>query len=227
MIKIENSQTWGFEHTIRGMRNPFGSWSKSDSEYEDELTDITDNSGNIVYTIKTGNRFSIGEKDLKLMQTLIKAGSDHRKFMRQIYVSVDITAPMYWWKEFDTYKIGTVANSCSTMHTIHKKQFTDEMFSWDKCYISDWKQATLTNLNFLRARYNQTKDKKDWYALIQMLPSSFNQMRTVSMSYENLFNMYHSRKNHKLDEWHEFCEWVKGLPYAVSLIVMGGSNEIK
>ena len=170
--------------------------------------------------------FCIGHNDLSLMQKLIKAGSDHRKFMRQIFVSVDITAPLYWWKEFDTYKVGTVANSCSTMHKIHDKEFTLDDFSCEHLYNlwedgGTYKYCLLTvivHLNKAREKFLDTKDKKYWWQMIQLLPTSYNQKRTVTLNYENLFNMYHARKNHKLDEWRTLCEWIESLPYAKELI---------
>ena len=206
MIKFEHTKVFNFDGAIRGMRNPLESWKKSDSKWE-----IVDGTHNWEYVI--------GENDLGLMKRLINAGTDHRKFMRQIIVTVDITAPLYWWKEFDTYKIGTVANSTSTMHKIMSKEFTDDMFSWEKLYIPDWKEMTLAELNFLRARWLETKDKKDWYCLIQMLPSSWNQTRTVTINYEVLSNIYNSRKHHKLTEWSEgFIQWIESLPYSKELI---------
>jgi hypothetical protein len=167
----------------------------------------------------------IGENDLDLAQRLVRAGSDHRKFMRQIFVSMDITAPLYWWKEFDTYKVGTTANSCSTMHKIHAKEFTLDDFSHEHLFQDDEMQTNtdvlefvIDALNFAREDYLKTKDKRYWWQLIQLLPSSFNQLRTVTMNYENLLNMYHARKNHKLDEWREFCKVIETLPYAKELI---------
>lgn len=221
MIKLENQEVLGWEHAIRGMRNPMNSWDKSDSGY-----------GNYKYTI--------GEDDLDLMKRLRKAGTDHRKYLRMITVYVDITAPLYWWKEFDTYKVGTVANSCSTMHKIHAKEFTRDDFSiehLDKelpCTITDFYEGRISIctakqlmdniihvLNAYRRWYLESKDKKYWWQMIQLLPSSYNQKRTVMLNYEVLNNMYHSRKNHKLDEWREFCKWVETLPYAKELIIGG------
>ena len=204
MIKIEKTEVVGWEHAIRGMRNPMNSWAKSDSE---------------LY----GGGYCVGPNDLDLMKRLVRAGTDHRKFMRMIVVYCDITAPLYWWKEFDTYKVGTVANSCSTMHTIHKKEFTLDDFSYehilDKTFTGEvipmvLLEATIKCLNENRAHYLSTKDKKYWWQMIQLLPSSYNQKRTVMLNYEVLANMYKSRKNHKLDEWREFCEWMKELPYS-------------
>lgn len=200
MITIENTQVYGWEAAFRGMRNPLESWDKSDS-YGHE-----------------GN-FIIGKNDLKLASKLSKSGSDHAKYLRMINVSLDIVAPLYWWKEFDTYKVGTVANSTSTMHKIMSKPFTEDMFSWEKMYLVDLKQITLTDLNFLRARYLESKNKKDWDCLIQALPSAWNQKRTVLLNYQVLKNIYYARKNHKLSEWHEFCDWVEKLPYAKELIL--------
>lgn len=229
MIKIENAEVFGWEAAIRGMRNPLNSWDKSDSY---------DENGNIV---------EVGEKDLTLMKKLVKAGTDHSKFMRMITVTVDITAPLYWWKEFDTYKVGTVRNSCSTMHKIADKEFTLDDFSHEhlfdnnivNAFNEDFKdnlivrlnsraylQNTIDALNFARDLYlkaknepmkNDTKKKslmkKCWWQMIQLLPSSYNQRATVQLNYAVLRNMYHSRKNHKLDEWREFCKWIGTLPY--------------
>lgn len=189
MIKIEKVQLFGFEPAIRGMRNPMNSWGKSDSDFE---------------TLK------IGEKDISLMKRLCKAGIDHRKFMRMLTVSLDITAPLYWWKEFDTYKIGTVANSCSTMHKIHEKELLPSDFSFEYANVNDF-APLITRLNELRESYNETKEKKYWYALIQMLPCAYNQKRTVMLNYEVLLNMYSARKKHKLNEWKEFCLWISQL----------------
>lgn len=208
MIKIERTDVMNFENAIRGARNPLNSWDRSDSNY--------DENGNYI----------LGENDLGLAMRLSKAGTDHRKFMRMIFVSVDITAPLYWWKEFDTYKVGTVANSCSTMHKIHSKELTREDFSFDKLNDKslEYMDDLLKYIEKLRQDYLKTKDKELWYNLIQLLPSSFNQMRTVTMNYENLKNMYYARKTHKLDEWHVYCDWIKTLPYANELII-GEENE--
>ena len=219
MIKLENTETWGFEHAIRGARNPMNSWSKSDSDFSYSEVGV----------------FTLGENDLDLAKRLCNAGSDHRKFVRQIMVSVDITAPLYWWKEFDTYKVGTVANSTSTMHKIHAKEFTLDDFSHEHLCSDaiEIMQELIKNLNTMRSLYNnwehwkddidvknQLSSKKDvWWQLIQLLPSSYNQMRTVTLNYEVLRNMYHSRCNHKLDEWHTYCDWIKTLPYAKELII--------
>lgn len=199
MIKIENTDVFGFEAAIRGMRNPMNSWDKSDS----------------VLKVPEDCEIIIGDNDLKLMKNLAKAGSDHRKFLRMITVTVDITAPLYWWKEFDTYKVGTVTNSCSTMHKIHAKEFTLDDFSHEHLYSST--MFTLKNmvykLNFWREKYLDTKNKDDWWQLIQLLPSSYNQRRTCCLNYEVLANIYFARRNHKLDEWHVFCDWILYLPY--------------
>ena len=221
MIKLENTEVIGWEHAIRGMRNPKNSWGKSDSGFCDT---IGDKYGNI---IKPEN-YRVGPNDYDLMTRLRNSGTDHRKFMRMITVYVDITAPLYWWKEFDTYKVGTVANSCSTMHKIHEKEFYEEDFSFERLesgyeeYKSDdamhtaycSMQSTIHALNRLRYMYNITKNKKYWDAMIQLLPTSYNQKRTVMMNYEVLANIYKSRKNHKLDEWHTFCDWIESLPYS-------------
>ena len=202
MIKIENVEIAGLEPAIRGMRNPMNSWDKSDSFYDD------------------GGNYVFGENDLGLAQRLCKSGSDHRKFIRQIFVSVDIMAPLYWWKEYDTYKVATVANSTSTMHKIHSATFSFDDFSCDK--MTDETKKKMENvidyLETLRVKFNETKDKAYWYDMIQFLPSSYNQLRTCSFNYETLINIYNSRKNHKLDEWHVFCAWIESLPYAKELI---------
>ncbi len=202
MLKLERTSVMNFENAIRGARNPMNSWAKSDSAYDDK--------GNYI----------LGENDLALAKKLCRAGSDHRKFVRQIFVSVDITAPLYWWKEFDTYKVATVANSTSTMHKIHAKPFELADFSVDK--LSDGALAAFrTYMDYMEAtrrRFVETKDKRDWYDLIQLLPSSYNQLRTVTMNYETLINIYYARRAHKLDEWHVFCDWIRTLPYADDLI---------
>lgn len=202
MIKIENHSVMNFENAIRGMRNPMNSWSRIDSHY--------DENGNYI----------IGENDMKLMKTLCRAGSDDRKFMRMILVCVDVTAPLYWWKEYDTYKVGTVANSTSTMHKIHSKEFTLDDFSHDR--MSDVAlaslEATIKVLEERREKYLETKDLSYWNDMIQLLPSSYNQMRTCTLNYENLVNIYYARRNHKLMEWREYCAWIEQLPYACDLI---------
>jgi hypothetical protein len=206
MIKLEFTDVYGFESAIRGMRNPLESWPKSDSRHEAIYID-----GNF-----EGVEYIIGENDLSLMKKLIAAGSDHRKFMRMIMVWVDITAPFYWWKEFDTYKVGTVANSCSTMHKIHAKEFTLDDFSTEHLneYNLNVLKQTIRNLNASRQDYNESKDKEEWWQMIQPLPMCYNQKRTVLLNYEVLRNMYHARENHKLDEWRTFCKWVETLPYS-------------
>ena len=218
MIKIEETEIYGWKAAIRGMRNPKNSWDKSDSK---QLPDMLIDEQTYV-----PEHFEIGPNDLDLMRRLCAAGSDHRKFMRMIVVYCDITAPLYWWKEFDTYKVGTVANSCSTMHKIHDKEFMLDDFSHshldDVCFHvdkDDWyltcMQNTISMLNDARDGYLETKDKKKyWWQMIQLLPSSYNQKRTLLLNYEVLTNIYNSRKNHKLDEWHDFCDWVKTLPYS-------------
>ena len=214
MLKIENFEVIGWEHAIRGMRNPKNSWEKSDSNFEDVFEDPENLH---TYYMKSAE---IGPKDLDLMTRLRDAGTDHRKFMRMIVVYVDITAPLYWWKEFDTYKIGTVANSCSTMHKIHTKRFEREDFSiehLENCDEHHWMVCmdnVISALNVSREKYIETKDKKYWWQMIQLLPSSYNQRRTVMLNYEVLANIYKSRRNHKLDEWHTFCDWIKTLPYS-------------
>ena len=242
MLKIENFEVMGWEHAIRGMRNPKNSWEKSDSVFtQHELEDWPHN------TVKTFD--DLGPNDHSLMMTLRNAGTDHRKFMRMIVVYLDITAPLYWWKEFDTYKVGTVANSCSTMHKIHAKEFTIDDFShehllepkdvnlpnnsccnwnWEGCGIIspiDILEETVHMLNKARKMFLETNDKKYWWQMIQLLPTSYNQKRTVMLNYEVLANIYKSRKDHKLDEWHTFCDWIKSLPY--SELITGQSIEEK
>ena len=205
MITLERTSVMNLENAIRGARNPMNSWSKMDSEYDEK--------GNYV----------LGPNDLDLARRLATAGSDHRKFLRQIFVSVDITAPLYWWKEFDTYKVGTVANSCSTMHKIHAKAFDRDDFSHDRLDEAGLAalDALIAYLESERQRFCADKtDRQPWHNMIQLLPSSYNQMRTVSMNYENLINMYYARKTHKLAEWHTYCDWVESLPYAKELILV-------
>lgn len=221
MLKIEKTEVVGWEAAIRGMRNPMNSWEKSDSGFCDV---IGDNFGSI---IKPAN-YRVGPNDYDLMTRLRNAGTDHRKFMRMIEVYVDITAPLYWWKEFDTYKVGTVANSCSTMHKIAVKEFTLEDFSCE--HLQEDSVAVLESvihtLNVHREWFNNKvldDPKIDWWQMIQLLPSSYNQKRTVMLNYEVLANMYKSRKNHKLDEWHTFCDWIESLPY--SELIIGGEKE--
>ena len=204
MIKIERISVMNFENAIRGARNPMNSWARMDSYYNEK------------------GEYILGENDLSLASKLASAGSDHRKFLRQVMVSVDITAPLYWWKEFDTYKVGTVANSTSTMHKIQAKEFERADFSCDK--LSEDALAVLDGLiDYLeseRVKFNETKDKAHWHNLIQLLPSSYNQLRTVSLNYEILINIYYARRHHKLSEWHEFCRVIENLPYADKLILV-------
>ena len=204
MIKLERTSVMNLENAIRGARNPMNSWDRMDSYYDED-----------------GN-FVLGENDLGLAQKLRKAGSDHRKYARQIFVSVDITAPLYFWKEFDTYKVATVANSTSTMHKIHAKPFDIDDFSHDHMTPSTlaFMQTVVDELEKIRLQYmNNGKKKEDWYDMIQLLPSSYNQMRTVTMNYETLINIYFARRAHKLSEWHTFCDWIKTLPYAAEIII--------
>lgn len=211
-MNFEKTEVWGFEHAIRGMRNPLESWEKSDS-YKCKYC----NDKCVEYLKKNCADFFIGAEDLKLMKNLIKAGSDHRKFMRQIMVSVDITAPLYWWKEFDTYKVGTVANSESTMHKLASTPITIECF---ECSELVWKDM-VNMLEGWRQDYLESKDKKYWKKLIVNLPESWLQTRTVTMNYENILSMVHSRKSHKLTEWSlDFVAWIKSLPYAEELILI-------
>lgn len=223
MLKIENFEVLGWEHAIRGMRNPMNSWEKSDSNFFD---DSEGHVCNICQGRGSMSLIEIGPNDYALMKNLRNAGTDHRKFMRMITVYLDITAPLYWWKEFDTYKVGTVANSCSTMHKIHSKEFTLEDFSCEKLYdpLGDLRPI-IDRLNVYRERYLETKDKNDWWQMIQLLPTSYNQKRTVMLNYEVLANIYKSRRNHKLDEWHTFCDWVSELPY--SELITGEEYEVK
>lgn len=223
MIKIEETETYGWEAAIRGMRNPKNSWDKSDSLFGRNLAIPYTQNNPIIIFDKYGVETYIGDNDLNLMKRLAKSGTDHRKFMRMIVVYCDITAPLYWWKEFDTYKVGTVENSCSTMHKIHTKEFTTDDFSHEhilqETFTGLVNPTTLLNgivaaLNQNRKLYSQTKNKTYWWQTIQLLPSSYNQKRTVMFNYEVLTNMYNSRKNHKLDEWHDFCDWIRDLPYS-------------
>lgn len=229
-IKIENVDVYGFEASIRGMRSPMNSWEKSDSGRC--LTHGPAHCSDCIYVNKGCNasetdldtRYIIGLNDLDLMTRLRNAGTDHRKFMRMITVYVDVTAPLYWWKEFDTYKVGTVANSCSTMHKISAKEFTLDDFSCEHLlanaqiyngYVSTAVlECVIGALNEFRTLYLETKDKSYWWQMIQLLPSSYNQRRTVMLNYEVLANMYKSRRNHKLDEWQTFCDWIESLPYS-------------
>ena len=217
MIKVEKIETYGWEAAVRGMRNPMNSWDKSDSEFEYQRYNSETEDFDCFPCVK------IGENDLALMKKLVSAGSDHRKFLRQIMVSMDITAPLYWWKEFDTYKVGAVANSCSTMHKIHAKEFTLDDFSHEHL-TSHFKtdlECVVLSLNYARRKFLETKDKDYWWQMIQLLPSSYNQLRTVTLTYENLLNMYRARKDHKLDEWRRFCEVIAELPYFKDFIDKG------
>lgn len=205
MIKIENTDVYGFEAAVRGMRNPMNSWDKSDSAHDFQCDEC----------MGFARCYKVGENDLALMRKLAHAGDDHGKFARFINVAVDITAPLYWWKEFDTYKVGTVSNSCSTMHKIHAKEFTLDDFSHEQLLdrgITALEQ-TIDTLNMYRNFYIESKNKSFWWQMIQLLPSSYNQKRTVQLNYQVLNRIYNARKNHKLDEWHEFCTWVEKLPY--------------
>lgn len=203
MIKIERTSVANFENAMRGARNPLNSWARYDS------------------TIDAKGNFVFGENDLNLAKRLCKAGSDHRKFVRMIFVSVDVTAPMYWWKEYDTYKVGTVANSTSTMHKITSKPFELSDFSVDHMNEEGIEAMTqlVATLENLRLRYLETNDKSIWYTIIQLLPSSYNQMRTCTLNYENLCNIYYARRNHKLEEWHTYCRWIEQLPYFKDLFI--------
>ncbi len=240
MIKFEHPEVWGWEHAIRGMRNPLNSWERSDSypAVDCGKCGIIDREG-ICYPKEHDctpyKCYAIGDNDLSLMRRLIRAGSSHRKFLRQIFVSVDITAPLYWWKEYDTYKVGTVANSCSTMHKIHSKPIELSDFSIDDFEIPDADIAlkdcfinVVADCEMLRKAYLEALEKGQndlakqcWKGLIQLLPQSYNQKRTVTMTYENLLNMVSQRRGHKLDEWHDFCDWVFTLPYAEELLKEG------
>lgn len=226
MIKIEETEVYGWEAAIRGMRNPMNSWEKSDTRHKCFTPMNT-----------WANYYIVGENDIALMKSLVKAGTDHSKFMRFITVTCDITAPMYWWKEFDTYKIGTVRNSCSTMHKITAKKFKKDDFShehlfneesgeiaWGDTVSETVLEVVVDALNVYRNKYISTKNKKYWWQMIQLLPSSYNQRATVQMNYAVLRNMYHARKNHKLDEWRDFCKWIKELPYS-ELITGGIEND--
>ena len=216
MICIEKTEVFGWEPAIRGMRNPMNSWHKMDSYWavgEDAETGMPE------------TFFKLGPNDADLMRRLCKGGPVHAKFRRMIIVYVDIEAPLYWWKEFDTYKVGTVANSCSTMHKIHAKEFTGEDFSYE--HLNNWSviqmESVIRLLNDCREKFLETKDKDYWWQMIQLLPTSYNQKRTVMLNYEVLGNIYHSRLNHKLDEWHRVCEWIESLPY--SWIITGKEND--
>lgn len=203
MIKLERISVMNLENAMRGARNPMNSWERMDSSY--------DEAGNYV----------LGPNDLGLARRLRLAGSDHRKFIRQIFVSVDITAPLYWWKEYDTYKVATVANSTSTMHKIHSRPFCLDDFSHDHMTRETlaYMETVVERLEQIRLKYMETRAKEDWYDMIQLLPSSYNQMRTCTMNYETLVNIYYARRGHKLQEWHTFCDWIAGLPYGRELIM--------
>lgn len=215
MIKLKNTDVYGFEAAIRGMRNPWNSWEKSNSVF---------NAG------YSGRSVIIGENDLALMKKLVSAGTDHSKFMRMINVTCDITAPMFWWSEYDTYKVGTVRNSCSKMHTIHIKPFDIDDFTHEGCdkipAAIDTLMYVVGECEHLRKLYNDTEQKKYWRAIIELLPESFNMRATVQLNYAVLRNMYHSRKNHPLDEWHDFCRWIESLPYS-ELITGGNADEMQ
>ncbi|MBS5028550.1 MAG: hypothetical protein KHZ67_09465 [Clostridiales bacterium] len=202
MLTLKNTSVMNFENAIRGARNPMNSWGRMDSHTEPD------------------GSFVFGPNDLDLAMRLAKAGSDHRKYLRMVFVSVDVTAPLYWWKEYDTYKVATVANSTSTMHKIHSKPFSMDDFSCD--HMTDgtkkFMETVVAELENIRLRFKETKSKDDWYDMIQLLPSSYNQMRTCTFNYETLINIYRARKNHKLAEWHAFCDWIETLPYAEQLI---------
>ena len=202
MLTLKNTSVMNFENAIRGARNPLNSWGRMDSHTEPD------------------GSFIFGPNDLDLAMRLAKAGSDHRKYLRMVFVSVDVTAPLYWWKEYDTYKVATVANSTSTMHKIHSKPFSMDDFSCD--HMTDgtkkFMETVVAELENIRLRFKETKSKDDWYDMIQLLPSSYNQKRTCTFNYETLINIYRARKNHKLAEWHTFCDWIETLPYAEQLI---------
>lgn len=228
MIKIENIDVYGFESAIRGMRNPMNSWDKSDSFQCDGIGCYFEDCPQYGYPVEwrgeggcsTESEYIVGNNDLELMKKLVKAGTDHRKFMRMINVTMDITAPLYWWKEFDTYKVGTVRNSCSTMHKIAAKMFTLDDFSTEHLGEDSLSvlQFTVNHLNICRKCYIESHDKDHWWQMIQLLPSSYNQRATVQLNYEVLANMYKSRKEHKLDEWREFCKEIEKLPYFMDII---------
>lgn len=213
MLKLENTEVLGWEHAIRGMRNPMNSWEKSDSKIS------TCECEQWPHNIKKSFD-EVGPSDLDLMTRLRNAGTDHRKFMRMIVVYVDLTAPLYWWKEFDTYKVGTVANSCSTMHKIAAKEFTLEDFSCEHLSEPSLKnlRSVIKCMNDYREEFLKDKDKHNWWQMIQLLPSSYNQRRTIMLNYEVLANIYKSRKGHKLDEWRELCKWIEGLPYSELIV---------
>ena len=214
MIKIEKTDVYGWESAIRGMRNPMNSWDKSDSEWDFVEDPSLINPNDTVQWV-------IGENDLSLMKKLSNAGSDHSKFLRMINVTCDITAPLYWWKEYDTYKVGTVANSCSTMHKIHAKEFELADFSWEHLNERSIRvlEAVIDELNYNRNAFIETQDKSYWHQMIQLLPTSYEQKRTVQLNYAVLKNIYFARRNHKLDEWHVLCDWIEKLPYFKQICV--------
>lgn len=239
MIEFDNTEVFGWEAAIRGMRNPMNSWSKSDSGFCNAGSGKDIHWSDCAFEHEcsecsvTDGQYVLGKNDLKLMKKLVAAGTDHSKFMRMINVTMDITAPLYWWKEYDTYKVGTVRNSCSTMHKIAEKEFTLDDFSHE--HLKAWQsegggdihsgmvnalKKTIEQLNHCRKEYLRTKEKNWWWQIIQLLPSSYNQRSTMQMNYQVLRSIYHARKNHKLDEWREFCHWIEGLPYS-ELITMG------
>lgn len=206
MLKIDKTETFGWEAAIRGMRNPMNSWDKSDSFADYPWSNYP---------------MSIGKNDLKLMKQLANAGPDHGKFLRMINVTMDITAPLYWWKEFDTYKVGTVVNSCSTMHKIHERELELKDFSWEK--LDEWSlitlEAIINRINYCRNKYVETKDESWWDQMIQLLPTSYEQKRTVQLNYQVLKSIHHSRRNHKLSEWHTLCDWIETLPYFADIVL--------
>lgn len=238
MLTIENAQVFGFQAAIRGMRNPKNSWAKSDSGicFDTIACHTCRADRNHCKSRMENKEFVVGYDDMNLMTRLRNAGTDHRKFLRMVHVQLDVTAPLYWWKEADQYKVGTVTDSCSTMHKIHAKEFTIDDFSHEHltgetnglwvnadgkdfmCSAYDFCAITCDVLNFYRKKFLETGDKVYWWQLIQLLPSSFNQRRTWDLNYEVLANIYHARRNHKLDEWHTLCNWIETLPYAEELI---------
>lgn len=248
MIKIENTEVYGWESAIRGMRNPMNSWDKSDSWFPNTETaywDSHDINKEFTVGICSGGKVKIGDNDFALMKQLVRVGTDHSKFLRMIIATCDITAPLYWHKENDTYKIGTVRNSCSTMHKIHAKEFTFDDFSSEHLsrfpyglngedytvevdsetmFGCDFLDVTIRGLNHYREKFLETKDKTYWWHIIQLLPNSYNQRSTFQYNYAVLRNIYHSRKSHKLDEWRDFCKWIESLPYN-ELITMKGQDK--
>ena len=209
MIKIEKTSVMNLDNAIRGARNPLNSWARSDSYYDEN------------------RNFHLGEADLWLAHRLAVSGSDHRKYLRMVFVSVDVTAPLYWWKEYDTYKVGTVANSTSTMHRIHSKPFSRDDFSCDRMSEGalECLDSVIEYLEDVRLKFVETKERQLWDDMIQLLPSSYNQTRTCTLNYENLINIYYARRAHKLPEWHEYCRWIESLPYARQLIMIREDKE--